>query len=138
MENSTVKSLKLPLFDGTTAKFQIWWVRFKAFTSCSGFSKALEDSIEPAMPATELTAIAVDDAGALVKRAKERNQLAFTQLTVAFTTEAAMTFIYKGMIDTDWPSGLAKWIGVPGGEGIEEEIYARRHHLQGGAAQDDE
>jgi hypothetical protein len=52
MENATIKSLKLPLFDGTAAKFQIWWVRFKAFTSCSGFSKALGDSIETAMPAT--------------------------------------------------------------------------------------
>jgi hypothetical protein len=87
--------------------FQIWWVRFKAFTSCSGFSKALGDSIETAMPATELTVIAVDDAGALIKKAKERNQVAFTQLTMALTTEAAMTFIYKGTTDTDWPSGLA-------------------------------
>jgi hypothetical protein len=67
----------------------------------------LGDSIETAMPATELTAIAVDDTGALVKKAKERNQVTFTQLTMAFTTEAAMAFIYEGMTDTDWPSGLA-------------------------------
>jgi hypothetical protein len=26
---------------------------------------------------------------------------------MAFTTEAAMTFIYEGMTNTDWPSGLA-------------------------------
>jgi hypothetical protein len=107
MEKSMTKSLKLPLFDGTAANFQIWWVRFKAFASCSGFSKALGDIIETVMPATELTAIAVDDAGALVKKGKERNQVAFAQLTMAFTTEAAMTFIYEGMTDTDWPSGLA-------------------------------
>jgi uncharacterized membrane protein YjjP (DUF1212 family) len=95
MENSTIKSLKLPLFDGTAAKFQIWWVRFKAFASCSGFSKALGDTMETAMPATELSAIAVTDDGALNKKAKERNQLAFAQLTMAFTTESAMTFIYE-------------------------------------------
>jgi hypothetical protein len=62
MENSTIKSLKLPLIDDTAAKFQIWWVRFKAFASCSGFSKALGDSIETAMPTTELTTITVNDA----------------------------------------------------------------------------
>jgi hypothetical protein len=107
MKNSTIKSLKLPLFDGTAAKSQIWWVRFKVFASCSGFSKALGDIIETAMPATELTAIAVDDAGALVKKAKERNQVAFAQLMMAFTTEAPMTFIYEGMTDTDRPGGLA-------------------------------
>jgi hypothetical protein len=67
----------------------------------------LGDSIKTAMPATELTGIAVDDAGALVKKAKERNQVAFAQLTMVFTTEADMTFIYEGMTDTDWPSGLA-------------------------------
>jgi hypothetical protein len=54
-----------------------------------------------------LTVIAVDDAGALIKKVKERNQVAFAQLTMAFTTEAATTFIYEGMTDTDWPSGLA-------------------------------
>jgi hypothetical protein len=43
----------------------------------------------------------------LIKKAKEQNQLAFAQLTMAFTTETAMTFIYEGMTDTDWPSGLA-------------------------------
>jgi hypothetical protein len=102
MENSTIKSLKLPLFDGTAAKFQIWWVRFKAFASCSGFSKALGDTMETAMPA-----IAVTDDGVLNKKAKERNQLAFAQLTMLFTTESTMTFIYEGMTDPDWPSGLA-------------------------------
>jgi hypothetical protein len=59
------------------------------------------------MPATELMTIAVNDAGALIKKVKERNQLAFAQLTMAFTTEAAMTFIYEGITGTDWPSGLA-------------------------------
>jgi hypothetical protein len=63
MENATIKSLKLQLFDGTAAEFQIWWVRFKAFASCSGFSKALGDTMETAMPATELSVIAVTDGG---------------------------------------------------------------------------
>jgi hypothetical protein len=107
MENSTIKLLKLPLFDGTAAKFQIWWVRFKAFASCSRFSKALGDTMEMAMPVTEAATIAVTDDSALNKKAKERNQLAFAQLTMAFTTESAMTFIYESMTDPDWPSGLA-------------------------------
>jgi uncharacterized membrane protein YjjP (DUF1212 family) len=101
MENSTIKSLKLALFDGTAAKFQIWWVRFKAFASCSGFTKALGGTMETAMPASEAATIAVTDDGALNKKAKESNQLAFAQLRMAFTTELAMTFIYEGMTDPD-------------------------------------
>jgi hypothetical protein len=63
--------------------------------------------METEMPATELSTIADTDDGALSKKAKQRNQLAFAQLTMAFTTESAMTFIYEGMTDLDWPSGLA-------------------------------
>jgi hypothetical protein len=60
-----------------------------------------------AMPATEAAAIAVTDDGELTKKAKEPNQLEFAQLTMAFMTETAMTFIYKDMTDPSRPSGLA-------------------------------
>jgi hypothetical protein len=68
MENYAIKSLKLPLFDGTSAKFQILWVRFKAFASVSGFWKVLGSDIKTVMPPTELTVIDENDAGALHSR----------------------------------------------------------------------
>jgi hypothetical protein len=83
---------------------------FMAFASVSGFAKALGDILETDMLATEDTAVTegdAGDAGASVRKAKERNLVAVAQLTMAFTTEGGVTFIYKGMTEVEWPSGLA-------------------------------
>jgi hypothetical protein len=79
-----------------------------------------------------LAVIAVSDAGALLKKAKECTQVAIVQLTMALITEAAMTFIYEGMTDTDWPSGLAYLVVTA----LKTKYMPRRYHLQGGATQD--
>jgi hypothetical protein len=47
-----------------------------------------------------------------VRRAKERNLVAFAQLAMAFTTEGVMTFIYEGMTNVECPSGLAYYLVV--------------------------
>jgi hypothetical protein len=72
------------------------------------FSKALGADKKSDMPASEDATIAEDsDAGKLQLKAKNRNANAVTQFTVAFITETAMAFIYEGMVDADWPGGLA-------------------------------
>jgi hypothetical protein len=63
--------------------------------------------METDIPVTEATGGADGDAGAPVRKAKERNLVAFVQLTMALTTKGAMTFIYEGMTDVEWPIGLA-------------------------------
>jgi hypothetical protein len=104
---SSSKSLYVPKWDGKGGKFQLWWTRFRAFATVCRFASALGTTIDPAMPATEATVLATDAAGIRHQEAKEANYAAMAQLTMAFTTEAAMTFIYDGMTDVDWPSGLA-------------------------------
>jgi hypothetical protein len=41
MDNTDMKSLKLPLFDGEHKIFQVWWTWFMTYTGMFGFSKAL-------------------------------------------------------------------------------------------------
>jgi hypothetical protein len=79
-----------------------------AFTTVQKFSKALGADKESAMPASEDATIAEDsDAVKLQLKAKNRNANAVAQSTMAFITETAIAFIYEGMVDADWPGGLA-------------------------------
>jgi hypothetical protein len=102
------KSLYVPKWDGKGSKFQLRWTRFRAFATICRFAAALGSTvIDPAMPATEANVIPDTDPGKVVQAAKDANYAAMAQLTMAFTTEAAMTFIYDGMTNVDWPNGLA-------------------------------
>jgi hypothetical protein len=73
------------------------------------FSKALgAPDKESAMPASEDATIAEDsDAGKLQLKAKNHNANAVAQFTMAFITKTAMAVIYEGMVNADWPGGLA-------------------------------
>jgi hypothetical protein len=102
----SAKSLYVPKWDGKGSKFQLWWTRFSAFATVCWFSIALGSVKDPEMPATEAEVLAEDDAGKKKLAAKEANFSTMAQLTMAFTTESAMTFIYDGMVNQDWPSGL--------------------------------
>jgi hypothetical protein len=98
----------VPKWDGKAKTFQLWWVRFMAFATVHRFSKALGAVRESAMPTSEDAVIAEEtEEGKLQLKAKNRNANAIAQFTMAFITETAMSFIYEGMIDPDWPGGLA-------------------------------
>jgi hypothetical protein len=98
----------VPKWDSKAKTFQLWWVRFMVFTTMQKFSKALGADKESGMPASEDAVIAEDtDPGKIQLKAKNRNANAVAQFTMAFLTETAMAFIYEGMVDTDWPGGLA-------------------------------
>jgi hypothetical protein len=101
------KSLYVPKWDGKGSKFQLWWTHFRAFPTVCRFTAALGAVIDPAMPATKATGIPDTDPGKVEQAANNVNYAAMAQLAMAFTTEAAMTFIYDGMTDVDWPNGLA-------------------------------
>jgi hypothetical protein len=83
-----------------------------AFATTSKFTAALGNDKDSAMPATEASAIADTNPGKPQMAAKDRNATAIAQITMAFTTEATMTFVYEGMMNSDWPSGLAPHLVV--------------------------
>ena len=101
-----IKSVKLPIFDGTHKTFQIWWVRFLAYSNVMKFKTALfrNTSLLPESDSTSL-----DDSNpeqALLKIAKNKNAAAMAYLTMTFTSEMMMGLVYKSMT-VDWPEGIA-------------------------------
>lgn len=80
MDNTAVKSLKLPSFDGEHKSFQVWWTRFMAYAGVFGFAKALREGGESIMPRTDETAIDIATApGRAKEAAKKRNVIAMAQ-----------------------------------------------------------
>lgn len=107
MDSAAVKSLRLPTFDGTAEKFQIWWTRFWAYASVFAFAAALATGGEATLPAREDAVIdEATPAGVLSAAAKKRNAIAVAQLTMAFTSNGTMALVYEAVTD-EWPSGLA-------------------------------
>jgi hypothetical protein len=107
MDNaSEARSVRLtPRFDGTPKAFQVWWIRFMAFATVGKFIKALKNDTD--MPTTEAASIDLStDRGKLQAAAMNRNAIAISNLTLAFSTEAMMGLVYKAMT-TSFPSGLA-------------------------------
>ena len=106
METS-VKSLKLPLFDGKPEKFQVWWTRFKAYASVFSFSQAIKPGGEEHLPESEFEELdETTETGKKKIEAKKRNTVAMANLTMALTTNNALSIVYKSMND-EWPGGLA-------------------------------
>jgi hypothetical protein len=71
------------------------------------FAQALGDAAEPDLPASDATVIdETTDIGKRQAAAKQRNSIAMACLTMAFTTDAAMSVVFKAKT-TEWPGGLA-------------------------------
>ena len=99
----SVKSIQIPLFDGTPKSFSLFWTKFKAFAGMKGFQKALKETAEADLPESEEAEVAE---GSNADKARTRNLDAMTYLTMAFTTESNMTMIMRAQT-IEWPSGLA-------------------------------
>eukprot|EP00567_Pseudictyota_dubia_P000197 CAMPEP_0197464978 /NCGR_PEP_ID=MMETSP1175-20131217/64306_1 /TAXON_ID=1003142 /ORGANISM="Triceratium dubium, Strain CCMP147" /LENGTH=131 /DNA_ID=CAMNT_0043000981 /DNA_START=172 /DNA_END=567 /DNA_ORIENTATION=+ len=107
MDSANEKSVKCPSFDGKPEKYQIWLTRFKAYAAVHGFSPALADGGETDLPNNESDVISESTSdGKKAAAAKKRNAIAMANLTLAFTTESAMNWVYKAMTSA-WPTGLA-------------------------------
>ena len=98
-----VKTIQVPLFDGTPKSFSLFWTKFKAFAGMKGFQKALKESAEADLPTSEEAEV---EEGSNADKARNRNLNVMTYLTMAFTTESNMTMIMRAQTD-NWPSGLA-------------------------------
>jgi hypothetical protein len=107
MDSAGFMSVRLPSFDGTSDKFQIWWTRFMAYAGVHGFIQALKIGGESDMPDKEETVLdATDDVDKKKIAAKKRNAIAMVHLTMALTTEGSMALVFEAM-DKNWPAGLA-------------------------------
>jgi hypothetical protein len=108
MENAAEsRTVRLPVFGGAHADFQVWWTRFMAFAAVYKFTQALKVGGETNLPAKEDDAIDIStDVGKLQSAAVRRNAIAMANLTMAFTSEATINLVYKAMT-VEWPTGLA-------------------------------
>jgi hypothetical protein len=66
--DATMKSVKVPTFNGKTEAFQTWWTRFKAFANAYGFLPALSAKAQKDLPKTDNKAEIIFDQRAAVKR----------------------------------------------------------------------
>ena len=108
MAESETKSVRLSSFDGTHEGFQIWWMRFRAYSRVHKFAQALTPGDgDPDLPDTEDEELDQDTAmAALQTTAKRRNDIAMAQFCLAFTTDSDLVYIYEATTD-EWPGGKA-------------------------------
>ena len=105
-DNET-KTVRVPVFDGDEASFQTWWMRFRAHTKISGFSKAVGIDPETDVPSSQsdVDGLAGDTAENKKKLvAVGRNDAAMASLTLAFTTDELTSVVMNAQSD-EWPDG---------------------------------
>ena len=81
----TMNGVQLPTFSGEPKDFQVWLLRFKAFSCVHGFRSALERIADANLPDEEDAVIDKKTAdGKLQMKAKRANDLAMANLMMAF------------------------------------------------------
>lgn len=100
---SAEKSMKLPTFSGKDSEYQMWWIRFRAYATVYKFVEALSSTREADMPSKNSTALDPTNDAAAIK-AKDRNNVAMANMTMAFTSDALMNLVFKAY-SADWPQG---------------------------------
>src|SRR5687768_15218035 len=104
--------VQLPTFSGEPKDFQVWLLRFKAFSCVHGFRAALERVADANLPDEEDSVIDEKTANEKLQiKAKRANDLAMANLMMAFS-EGLMGLVHQSM-DTKWPNGVA-WKVVDG------------------------
>jgi hypothetical protein len=103
MESASMKSAKVPTFDGEENQFQLWWTRFRAFAGMMKFAVTLKDTRENSLPASE-TEEPTDTVEQ--KEARKRNMVAMYHFTLAFATESLLNIIFSSETE-QYPGGLA-------------------------------
>jgi hypothetical protein len=109
MADNDSRTVRIPLFDGKSKGFVLWWIRFKAYAKERKFSQALGSTPEKDLPVMQEPTDKLDSSDVDNKKAIEamaRNEKALSNLAVAFTTSKAMVHHHKAAC-TEWPDGLA-------------------------------
>jgi hypothetical protein len=101
--NDSAKSLPLPLFDGAPTKFKSWWMKIKSYATITNFAQAIQRTAKADLPPTEDADVSSDNKKRL---ARQRNLMAISCLTMAFSDDALLNMVEQSET-SDWPSGLA-------------------------------
>jgi len=107
MKMSESKRLSLPEFNGDGTKYQLWKTKLMAYAGVYGFVAALREGGESTMPVSEVTVLDLSKTSdKAANEAKKRNAIAMANLTMAMSTEEAMSVVYESY-SNEWPGGLA-------------------------------
>ena len=106
-ESVAICSLQMPVFNGTHATFQVWWMRFTAFAIVHWFKAAINpEGAEEDLPLTEAAVIPAGADGGPARAAVRQNSVAYANLSLALNSEQLVCILVAGQT-TAWPSGLA-------------------------------
>ena len=102
-DNAVIKTAKVPQFDSAKSNFQLFWMQFSAYAMLQRFVAVLKEVAEPDLPDNEEEATSDTPAH---KAARKRNFMAMYNFTLAFSTEALLSLLYKAQT-SEWPGGKA-------------------------------
>ncbi len=106
--------VRLSAFDGDHKKFQIWWMRFKAYATVNKFSEAIGTTGEDDLPASE-QAVIDESTPEGKKQLQPRDGMVLLLhicLSMTFSIEVTMHgLVYKAM-STERPGGLVELVVV--------------------------
>ena len=101
------KTVNVPLFNGESKEFEMFWTRFQAYACMKGFENSINpDQIDVEFPAKYDVFDADADKKKNKKEAIKRNNTAVAAYTLAFKTAALMNIVNEGKT-ADYPNGLA-------------------------------
>ena len=101
-ESVAIHSLWMPVFDGTHATFQVWWMQFTAFAIIHRFKAAINpEGVEGDLPVMEATEIVAGADGAPARAAVRRNSVAYANLSLALNSEQLVCILVAGQT-TAW------------------------------------
>ncbi len=104
--------MKIPQFTGEQSRFQVWWMRFRAYAAMAKFVQAIGKTREANLPNNEDADLDLDDdAQKAQDDARKRNLHAMACYTMAFTTDSLMAMLYRAR-KAEWPSGIAANVTV--------------------------
>ena len=111
IDDSISKTVGVPLFTGEPDKYQMWWLRFLAFTTVKKFKKALKVGGKDDFPPKQDSVIDTsNETGKKQQAALDQNEMAVACFTIAFTKDDMMSLVVS-LMTLDWPEGKAGEIG---------------------------
>ena len=101
------KTVNVPLFNGESKEFEMFWTRFQAYASLKGFEESIDpDNVDAELPAVYNVFDSNADKEKIEKMAVKRNKTAVAAYTLAFKTPALMNIVNEGKTAA-YPNGLA-------------------------------
>ena len=96
-ESVAICSVRMPMFDGTHATFQVWLMRFTAFAIVHRFKAAIKpEGAKEDLPTMETVVIPAGTDGAPARAAVRRNSVAYANLSLALNSKQLVRILVAG------------------------------------------